>query len=125
MLNPTENYFLRQKEPYQSIMLYIRSLLLKPALGIVEKHKYGIPFYYANNKPLCYLNVLKGTRFVDIAFVKGKELKKEFPILKDYKNRKFTRSLQLEKIEDLDEGAFLSIVRSSIELNQKKIALKQ
>jgi len=119
-MNPIESYFINQEEQYQSIMLYVRALLLKPAFGIVEKYKYGIPFYYANNKPLCYLNVLKGTCFVDIAFVKGKELKKEFPILKGYKNRKYTRSLQLEKIEALDEGAFLKMVSASIALNQKK-----
>ena len=119
-MNPIESYFINQKEQYQSIMLYVRALLLKPAFGIVEKYKYGIPFYYANNKPLCYLNVLKGTSFVDVAFVKGAELKKEFSILKDYKNRKYTRSLQLEKIEALDEGAFLKMVSASIALNQKK-----
>lgn len=119
-MNPVESYFMNQQEQYQSIMLYVRALLLKKSFNIDEKFKYGIPFYYANNKPLCYLNVLKGTCFVDVAFVKGKELKKEFPVLKDYKNRKFTRSLQLEKIEDLEESAFLKIVRASIELNQKK-----
>jgi len=120
MLNPIENYFLKQQEPYQSTMLYLRGLLLRKELNIQEKYKYGIPFYYAHNKPLCYLNVLKGTSFVDIAFVKGKELKADFPLLKDYKNRKFTRSIQLKKMEDLEEMVFLKILKVATALNQKK-----
>ncbi|PCH99279.1 MAG: 2-dehydro-3-deoxyphosphooctonate aldolase [Flavobacteriaceae bacterium] len=104
------------------MMLYVRSLLLKSVFGIEEKHKYGIPFYYVNNKPLCYLNVLKGTEFVDIAFVKGVELQVEFSILKDYKNRKYTRSLQLETIESLDEVEFEKLILRATELNLKKIA---
>ncbi len=116
-MNPIENYFLRQQEPYQSMMLYVRSLLLKPRFEIVEKHKYGIPFYYVNNKPLCYLNILKGTNFVDIAFVKGALLQERFPILKDYKNRKYTRSLQLENIEDMDEIEFIELVKTAIEIS--------
>ncbi|PCH78070.1 MAG: 2-dehydro-3-deoxyphosphooctonate aldolase [Flavobacteriaceae bacterium] len=102
------------------MMLYVRSLLLKPSFGIVEKHKYGIPFYYVNSKPLCYLNILKGTDFVDIAFVKGAVLQEYFPVLKDYKNRKNTRSLQLTKIEDLDEIEFIEIIKIAIEINSKK-----
>lgn len=117
MLNPIENYFLRQEEPYQSIMLYVRSLLLKQPFGIVEKYKYGIPFYYVNNKPLCYLNVLKGTNFVDIAFVKGVLLQEDFPHLRDYKNRKYTRSVQLSRIDDLQETNFLCLLESAIVLN--------
>ncbi len=70
-MNPAENYILNQPEPYRSIMLYIRSVILKTLPNVVEKYNYGIPFYHHNKKPMCYLNILKGTNFVDVAFVQG------------------------------------------------------
>ncbi len=70
-MNPAENYILNQPEPYRSIMLYIRRVILKTLPNVEEKYNYGIPFYHHNKKPMCYLNILKGTNFVDVAFVQG------------------------------------------------------
>ena len=70
-MNQAENYILNQPEPYRSIMLYIRSVILKTLPNVEEKYNYGIPFYHHNKKPMCYLNILKGTNFVDVAFVQG------------------------------------------------------
>ena len=49
-MNPIEAYFLNQKEPYQSIMLYVRSVILKTLPNVVERYSYKIPFYNMNNK---------------------------------------------------------------------------
>ena len=70
-MKPVEEYFFNQHEPYQSIMLYIRSLIFKTLPGVEEKYSYKIPFYYYDKKPMLYLNVLKGTNHVDVAFVQG------------------------------------------------------
>jgi len=43
-MNPVEQYFINQKEPYQSIMLYVRSVILKTLPKIEEKYSYKIPF---------------------------------------------------------------------------------
>jgi hypothetical protein len=71
LLKPVEEYLFKQCEPYQSIMLYVKSIILKTLPNVEEKYNYGIPFYHHNKKPLCYLNILKGTNFVDVAFVQG------------------------------------------------------
>ena len=121
-MNPVEQYFINQKEPYQSIMLYVRSVILKTLPKIEEKYNYKISFYHHNKKPMCYLNVLKGTNYVDVAFVQGIFLQDKFPQLKDYNNRQQVRSLQIIKMEDLDELMFVDLLKEAAILldNSKK-----
>lgn len=118
-MKPVDAYFFKQQEPYQSIMLYIRSVILKTLPNVEERYSYNIPFYYYNKKPFCYLNILKGTRFVDVAFLKGIILKDEFPQLKDYNNRKHVRSLQFVSIENIDEPLLVKVIKSAAALSDK------
>ena len=122
-MKPVETYFLNQKEPFQSMMLYVRGLILKELPNIQERYSYKIPFYNIGKKPMIYLNVLKGTEFVDIAFVQGVLLEKDFPELQNYNNRKQVRSIQLKHIEDLDEQRFVSLLHAAeLQLGQSKKA---
>ena len=57
-MNPVDQYIYNQEEPYQSIMLYVRIVLLKALPNVLEKYRYRVPYYVYNNKPLCYLNIL-------------------------------------------------------------------
>ena len=113
-MRPIDNYYFNQQEPYQSIMLYVRSVILKTLPTVEERFSYKIPFYNIGKKPMIYINVLKGTNFVDVAFVQGILLEKEFPVLKDYKNRKQVRSIQLKSIEDLDELEFVELLKAAV-----------
>ena len=110
-LKPVEDYILRQEEPFQSIMLYVRSVILKTLPNIEERFSYRIPFYNVGKKPMLYINVLKGTNFVDVAFVQGILLEKKFPILKDYNNRKQVRSIQVKSLEDFDGFEFVALLK--------------
>jgi len=124
-MNPSENYILKQREPYQSIMLYVRSVILKTLPETKEKYNYGIPFYHYNNKPFLYLNILKGTDFVDVAFVQGILLQDRYPELKDYNNRKQVRSIQVKSLEDFDELLFVKILsEASLMLDKSRKARK-
>lgn len=118
-MKPAESYILNQKEPFQSIMLYVRSVMTRTLQGVEEKYNYGIPFYHYNGKPFCYFNILKGTAFVDIAFVKGAQLKSRFPGLKDYNSRKQVRSLQYESLESIDEQELVEVIRAAAELSDR------
>ena len=111
-LKPIDNYFLNQVEPYQSIMLYVRNVILKTLPKIEERYSYKIPFYNHNNKPLLYLNILKGTEYVDVAFVQGILFEEQFPNLKNYNNRKQVRSIQVKSLEDFDELLFVEILKT-------------
>jgi hypothetical protein len=105
-MNPIETYILEQEEPYQSIMIYLRFTVKKILPEIEEAYNYRIPFFKFNNKPLCYMNILKGTDFVDFAFVRGVNLVHNFPELQNFKERKQVRSLQIKDLEDFDEKRF-------------------
>jgi len=110
-MRPIDEYFINQEEPYQSIMLYVRSVILKTLPDVQERYSYNVPFYNIGKKPMLYLNVLKGKDFVDVAFVHGVVFEKDFPILKDENKRKQVRSIQLRTIEDLDELQFVELLK--------------
>lgn len=110
-MKPVEEYFYKQKEPYQSIMLYVRSVIFKTLPDVIERYSYNIPFYNVEKKPMLYLNILKGTNYVDVAFVQGILLEKQFPILKDDNNRKQVRSIKVRTLEDFNELEFVELLK--------------
>jgi len=112
-VKPIDVYFLNQKEPFQSIMLYVRSVILNTLPEVEERYSYKIPFYNCHKKPMIYLNILKGTNYVDVAFVQGVLLEKQFPVLKNNNNRKQVRSIQLKDLEDLDQDNFIALLQEA------------
>lgn len=118
-MNPAEQYIYNQQEPYQSIMLYVRSVILKTLPEVEEKFNYRIPFYNHKKKPMCYLNILKGTNYVDVAFVQGVYLQDKFPVLKDGNNRKQVRSIQIKNLEDIDESMLVNLLKEAAMLLDK------
>ncbi len=122
-MKPVEAYFLNQKEPYQSIMLCIRELILTTLPEVEERYSYKIPFYNIGKKPLLYLNILKGKSYVDVAFVQGILLEKKFPLLQNAANRKQVRSLAIRSIEEIDYTTFTALLEEAARiLKQSKRA---
>lgn len=118
-MKPLDTYFLNQKEPYQSIMLYVRSVIVKTLPDVIERYSYNIPFYNMGKKPMLYLNILKGTNYVDVAFVQGILLEERFPILINHNNRKQVRSIQVKSLEDFDELQFVVLLKAAKESLEK------
>lgn len=112
-MNPIDEYFYNQKEPYQTIMLYLRGVIINTLPNIQEKFSYKIPFFCINKKPVLYLNVLKGTNFVDVAFVHGIILEEKYSQLKNYNNRKQIRSLQVKTLEGFNELMFIQLLKDA------------
>ncbi|CAH8292747.1 hypothetical protein EV196_10377 [Mariniflexile fucanivorans] len=112
-MKPVDTYFLNQTEPYQSIMLYVRSVILNTLPEVEEKYSYRIPFYNISKKTMIYLNILKGKDYVDVAFVQGILLEKQFPMLKNDNNRKQVRSIRLKTLEDLDHENFVALLHEA------------
>ena len=115
-MKPVDEYFINQQEPFQSIMLYVRSVILKALPEVVERYSYKIPFYNVDKKPMLYLNILKGTNYVDVAFVQGILLEDKYRILKNDNNRKQVRSIQVRSLEDFDEIEFVEILMEASKL---------
>ena len=115
-MNPIEQYILNQKEPLQSIMLYLRQVIMETLPEVEEKYKYKIPFYYYNNKPLCYLNILKNTNYVDFAFVNGSRLSNKHKLLKAGNNRKMVKSIACSSLENINVTTLKEILLEAISL---------
>lgn len=115
-MNPSEEYILKKREPFKSILIHLRVLILDHHSKMGEKISYGIPFFYYDKKPLCYLNILKGQKFVDLAFMRGMRLAKEFPEMKDFNNRKQVRSLQFYSLNEVDESLIKRVLSRAIEM---------
>ena len=115
-MKPVDEYFINQKEPYQSIMLYVRSVILNTLIEVEERYSYKIPFYNIGKKPMIYLNILKGKDYVDVCFVQGILLEKQFPVLKNDNKRKQVRSIQLKTLEDLDQENFVELLHVASKL---------
>ena len=118
-MKPVDNYFINQKEPYQSIMLYVRSVILNTLPEVEERYSYKIPFYNIGKKPMIYFNILKGRDYVDVAFVQGILLEEKFPVLKNDNKRKQVRSIQLKTLEGLDQENFIELLHEASELLRK------
>ena len=99
-MNPVEQYILNQREPLQSIMLYIRQIIMEIP-NMEEKYKYKIPFYYYKGKPICYLNILKETNYVDLSFWDGFKLSDKYNLLKG-NNRKMVKSLEFKSLKEIN-----------------------
>ena len=63
---------------------------------------------------MLYLNILKGTSFVDVAFIQGVLLKEKHPQLKNYNKRKQVRSIQVKSLEDFDELKFIQLLNDAV-----------
>lgn len=120
-MNPVENYLFNQVEPYQSIMLYVRSVIKNTLPTVEEKYSYRIPFYYYNKKPMCFLNILKGKNYVDVVFMDGKILEEKYPQLKNDNKRKRVRSLQVKSLEDFDELLFVELLKEATKILDKSL----
>jgi hypothetical protein len=71
MLSPIDNYFLKQDEPVQSCLQFLREYILALDSRIAEEWKYIMPMYYFAGKMCCYLWVHKKYRQPYIGIVEG------------------------------------------------------
>jgi hypothetical protein len=103
-MKPIFEYIERQREPYQSMLLFIREIILSKDEPIEESVKYQVPFYKYKGKMLMYLNVKEN--YLDVAFMQGILLQPQFSILENHKTRKQVRSFKVKSLEDFDVSLF-------------------
>ena len=107
MLNPLENYFLKQPEPYKSCMLFLRIWLVEQKLE--EQFKYGVPFYCYKNKNLCYISVSAKDKKLYLGFIQGYKMKHP----------------KLEKEERKQIKAFYIDPEENVSVNVLRILIKE
>lgn len=111
MLNPLENYFLKQPEPQQSCMLFLRKWLMEQ--GLDEQYKYMTAMYYFKEKPFCYLSYSTKTNKLYVGFIKGYLMK--HPKL-EQEGRKQIKVIYLNPQKDLPIKALTEIVKMAKKL---------
>jgi hypothetical protein len=111
-----ENFIYEYEDNQREIMLYFHKLLATE-LGLIDKMRFDIPFYYGKSW-ICYLNPIKNSK-IEFAFVRGNELSNEQGILSN-KGRKQVYSIAFEKISDIPMKIVNEIIQEAILLDKAK-----
>ena len=107
--------FIYEKEGEQrEIMLTLHDMMVHQ-LGLLEKIRFKIPFYY-NRTWICYLNPVKNNG-IDLAFIRGNELSNEQGILES-RGRKQVRSISLYANKEIPLEPILEILQEAILLDE-------
>ena len=116
-MKPAEEYILKQKEPFRSILLHLQ-LLIEGSFSDVElKYKWKIPVYYLEGKPLCYVNVSHKKRYVDVGFWASAHLKDNEHLFTD--GRKVVKSLRYFTLDEINEKVLLSVLEEAYASKEK------
>jgi hypothetical protein len=115
-MNPAEVYILDKPEPFRSMLLevqvYIEQILPKLEL----KYKWGLPIFYSDTCPICYLNVTKG--YLDVCFWARKNFNVHQDILISEK-RKFVKSLRYFQPQDIDPKILIECLEEACRTKAK------
>lgn len=119
-MKPAEDYILKQHEPFKSILLQLQSIIEAIVPEAELLFKWRIPFYYANDIPLCYLNQSKN--YVDLAFWHGNQLK-EYRECFVTTNRKSVTSLRYKSVDDIVDEVIVYVITKQLEINSNPFKL--
>lgn len=111
MLRPIDNYFLQQEEPIKSCLEFLREFILKFDKNITEKWQYGMPFFYCNNKRICYLWVHKKLQQPYLGIVEGKRI--NHPDLLQEKRARM-KILLIDPVKNIPVSKIRSILKEVI-----------
>lgn len=108
-MKPAELYILNQPEPYRSILFHLQAVIEAAVPEVQLFYKYKIPFYYYNGKPFIYLNATHKRGYVDVAFMKGYQLKLHQDLL-DGESRTLVKSLHYSSMELIDNDVLVDLL---------------
>lgn len=117
-MNPAEEYILSREEPYRSILLHIKAVIESVIPGVDMKYKWGIPCFYAQKRPICYLNASYKGKFVDIAFWNSAHLTKHVELMYSEK-RKVVKSFRYTTLEEINDEILMDVLQEAHSLKAK------
>jgi hypothetical protein len=112
-LNPAEDYILKKPQPWQSILLELRFIILSISEEVEESYKWHMPFYNVQKQMFCFLNFRK--TYVDLGIPYGIHLKQNTQHLIDGENRKMLRSLRFYTLEDVDHTIVKAVLTDAFQ----------
>ena len=114
-MNAVEDFMLEKKGDQKDLLLYFH-LLFTEKCSLDSKIAYGIPFYYHKKKWVVYLNPDKRSG-VEVGFPNGYKMKDTHGTL-DSKGRKMVKSLELNRLEEVQEELMLELLKDALEVLQ-------
>lgn len=109
-----ENFILGLDGQEKAIVSFFHHKLTSE-YDLIGKISYNVPFY-CRKSWICYLNPLKKTGGVELAFTRGNELSNEQGLL-DFKGRKQIAGIDLHDLSDIPEQQIHEILNESILLD--------
>ena len=111
-----DTFILNLPDDIQSITKVLRETILTASPALVEEYKWSMP-NYSYKGLVCYLQTAK--KHVNLGFHKGNEL-----VEKDINNLlqgsgKTMRHIRITKMDDIQSGAFVSLIQAAIALNEE------
>ncbi len=115
-MKPTDVYILKLDEPYKGIVCHLIAVIEIMVPTATLEYKWSIPYFYYQNKPLCYLNASPKNNYVDLGFAKGFQLQQNLDYLIADKGRNTVKSLRYFSIESINNAIIKSVLKEAISL---------
>jgi len=106
-----DNFYLKYQEPIRSCLLTLKEIILKQNSLLSSEWKYGMPFFYFNQKMFCYLWVHKKYKQPYIGIIEGYKLNHPELIAE---NRSRIKILLINQAEDIPIKKVEEILASAI-----------
>jgi hypothetical protein len=108
----TDEYIFRQPEKYQSIVLHLISVFEREIPELELLFKWGIPYFYYQKQPFCYLAPNHKKGFVDAGFARGFQLIRNQDELVDEK-RNTVKSLRYYNLESINNATLVDVIQEA------------
>ena len=113
MKHEVEDY-IQSLDGEQGLLMHQLHQMLTIELGLVDKIRYRIPFYYGHSW-ICYLNPIKDTQ-VELAFIRGSELSNSHGLMQS-KGRKQVCGIEIASIQDIPKHILIETIQEAIFLD--------
>ncbi|SES20443.1 DUF1801 domain-containing protein [Psychrobacillus sp. OK032] len=110
-----DQYILDLPDDIQNITTKLRKIILNSSPKLKEEYKWSMP-NYAYNGLVCYLQASK--KHVNLGFQRGNELLEKDTNKLLQGTGKTMRHIRIKNMEDIQSGAFTSLIKEALALNE-------
>uniref|UniRef100_UPI004049CF24 DUF1801 domain-containing protein n=1 Tax=Flavobacterium sp. TaxID=239 RepID=UPI004049CF24 len=118
-MKPAEAFILAQESPYKDILLEIQAIIKQEVKESELKFKWKLPFFYLNQKPLCYLLVNTKKKYVDVSFFHGHLISVHQDVLVK-ENRTQVQSIRYQITDSIDYEILQDILQEAVQIHHQK-----
>lgn len=109
--------YISSKSGRTRVMLQRLHSILVEEIGLTDKIRYKIPFYY-HKSWICYLNPIKGDK-VELVFLWGQQLSNEQGLLQPTE-RKMVKGVIFDSVADIPDDTVREVIFEAMMLDEEK-----